>query len=237
MRRMSLLVVALALGVAGTAVAAHRSAAHRSAPRGVDSSNFVRYVTNPYYPLKPGTVLVYKGIKDGQSQTDRVTVTRQTKRIEGVRTTVIRDVSTHGGTVLESTWDFYAQDKQGNVWYFGENTRAYHNGHVSTEGSWRAGVNGARPGIIMEGAPHVSNGYRQEYYRNHAEDQAWVVGIGATLHVPYGRVHPILRSFEWTRLEPSVIDEKDYGRGIGIVREVSRTGALETAYLVHVHRP
>jgi hypothetical protein len=237
MRNRSILAVVTAALVSGTAIVAAAHAHTASAPTAVNPSNFVRHVTNPWYPLKPGTVLVYKGVKDGERQTDRVTVTRQTKRIEGVRTTVIRDVSTHGGTLLESTWDFYAQDKQGNVWYFGENTRAYHNGHVSTEGSWQAGVNGARPGIIMEGTPRVSSGYRQEYYRNHAEDQAWVVGIGATLHVPYGRVHPILRSFEWTRLEPSVIDEKDYGRGIGIVREVSRTGALETAYLVHVHRP
>jgi len=203
----------------------------------VNPSNFVARVTNPYFPLKPGTVLTYKGIKDGQTQIDRVTVTHRTKTILGVHATVIHDVATHQGHLLEATFDYYAQDKQGNVWYFGENTKAYQNGRVSTEGSWMAGRNNARPGIIMEADPRVSDGYRQEYLKGHAEDQAWVVALAATVHVPGGSFHPALKSFEWTRLEPNVIDEKDYGRGVGIIREVSRTGPLETAFLVHVHRP
>src|SRR6266576_2901655 len=147
--RKALLAVPLLMLATGTAVAT----THRSAAPAVDPSNFVRHVTNRWFPLKPGTVLVYKGVKDGARQTDRVTVTHRTKAIEGVKTTVVHDVATHKGHVLEATHDYYAQDKQGTVWYFGENTKAYENGHVSTEGSWMAGRHGAVPGIIMQGAP------------------------------------------------------------------------------------
>jgi hypothetical protein len=231
MRKAALVAAVMALAAIATAITAPGSQAS------VDPSNFVRHVTNRWYPLKPGTVLVYKGVKDGQRQTDRFATTHDTKKIEGVRCTVVHDVSTHQGRLLEETYDYYAQDKQGNVWYFGEDTKAYENGHVSTEGSWQAGVNGAAPGVIMEAHPKISDGYRQEYYKGHAEDQAWIVQYFKSLHVPYGRVGPILKSLEFTRLEPKVIDEKDYAKGIGIVREISRTGALETAYLAHVHRP
>ncbi len=204
----------------------------------IDPSNFVAHVTNPYFPLKPGTVLVYKGLKDGDTQIDRVTVTNRTKVVQGVRTTVVRDVATaQGGRALESTVDWFAQDEQGNVWYFGEATKSYEGGKVSTEGSWQAGEDGAKPGIVMEAHPQVSSGYRQELYPGHAEDMAWITSLGDSLRVPYGNLENVLLTMEWTRLEPGVIDRKWYAPGIGIVREASATGAVETAQLVDVIRP
>ena len=120
-------VVAAVIGalLAGTAFVAAAATQHSARTTSIDPSNFVRHVTNPYYPLKPGTLLVYKGVRDGQTQKDRVAVTYRTRVIEGVRTTVERDVATHHARLLERTTDYYAQDKQGNVWYFGEATKAF----------------------------------------------------------------------------------------------------------------
>ena len=230
---------ALLAGAAFSATGANAGAplgASSQAPA-VDPSNFVRHVTNPFYPLKPGTLLVYRGTRDGQLQTDRVYVTYRTKEILGVRTTVVRDIARHGSRVLEKTFDWFAQDKAGTVWYFGENTKSFENGKVDTEGSWKAGVDGAVPGIIMEADPHVADGYRQEFYRGHAEDQAWILRRGGTVHVPIGRLRHRLVTLEWTPLEHNVIDTKIYARGFGIVLEKSRTGPKETAALVRVHRP
>jgi hypothetical protein len=236
MRRSIAVGIALVLAAGGAALARAATSSPRSTSA-VDPSNFVRHVTNPYFPLKPGTVWVYRGIKDGQVQIDRVTATHQTRKIEGVTATAVHDVATHGKHVLEATTDWYAQDKQGNVWYFGENTKAYENGKVDTSGSWLAGRNNARPGIIMEADPKVATAYRQEYYKGQAEDQAWVVQRGGHVRVPYGVVRHILFTLEWSRLEPNVIDRKDYAPGIGIVKEISASGPHETAFLVRVrHR-
>jgi hypothetical protein len=204
---------------------------------GIDPADFVRYVTNPLLPFPQGMVVTYRGLKDGGVTHERVTVLHRTKAILGVRTTVVHDVTRSAGTLLEETEDWYAQDKHGNVWYFGEDTTSYENGHVSTEGSWEAGVHGAIPGIVMEADPHAPDAYRQELYRGHAEDMAWVLRRGGSLRVPFGTVHHILVTMEWSRLEPQVIDRKIYARGIGIVREASASGPRETLDLVSVHRP
>jgi hypothetical protein len=232
------IVAAIVFGAAIAGVGAPIASVIASTGRGaIDPGNFVRHVTNPYFPLKPGTRLVYRGVKDGQTQVDRVFVTYRTKTIEGVHTTVVRDIARHKGHVLERTFDWYAQDKQGTVWYFGENTKSFENGHVNREGSWRAGVDGARPGIIMPADPHPAQAYRQEFYKDHAEDQAWLVKRGGSVGVPYGKLHHKLVSFEWSRIEPRVVDKKVYARGFGIVQEVSKSGPHETADLVQVHRP
>jgi hypothetical protein len=228
-------VVGLLLGAACLLPAA--SAAPHAATTGVNPSDFVRHVTNPFFPLAPGTVITYRGVKDGRVQDDRVVVTHQTKRIIGVTTTVVLDSARHAGRLLEQTEDWYAQDKHGNVWYFGERTKAFDaNGNVDTAGSWEAGVHGAEPGIIMEADPHAPDGYRQELFPGHAMDQAWVLRRGGATRVPYGEVHPILVTLEWSPLEPTVIDRKVYARGIGIVRELSATGPRETLELVGIHR-
>jgi hypothetical protein len=201
----------------------------------VESANFVRHITNPWLPWRPGSVWVYRGVKDGQVQRDVVRVLSRTKTILGVRCTVVSDIATHDGTVLESTRDWYAQDRAGNVWYFGEATADYTEGSVDRSGSWQAGVGGARPGIVMTAHPKVDDAYRQEYWRGHAEDQYWLVDLHQRVTVPYGSFAGAALTLEWSRLEPFVIDRKTYVKGIGVVREVAAEGPHETANLVRFH--
>jgi hypothetical protein len=210
-------------------------------PQGTNALNpasFVAVIDNPYFPLPVGRTLVYQGIKDGQTQVDTVIVTAQTKVIEGITATVVSDVATHDGTVLERTFDWYAQDKDGNVWYLGEDTAAFSpKGKVDTSGSWEAGVNGAVPGIIMEAHPQIPDAYRQEYQAGVAEDTAWVVQVGGVVTVPYGKLRNTLTTLEATRIEPGLYDQKIYAPGIGIVLERALTGPTETAQLVSVTGP
>jgi hypothetical protein len=203
----------------------------------LDPANFVTVIDNPYFPLPVGRTLVYTGVKDGQTQTDTVTVTDQTKVILGITATIVSDIATHDGAVLEKTFDFYAQDEQGNVWYLGEDTTHFlSNGKTDTSGSFLAGVDGAQPGIIMEANPQIPDAYRQECYAGQAEDTAWVVATSGSVTVPYGKVRNVLTTLESTRLEPGAYDEKVYGPGIGIVSERSLTGPIEFAQLVSVSR-
>jgi hypothetical protein len=201
-------------------------------------NNIVAVVNNPYFPLPVGRTWVYEGVKDGQSQIDTVTVTAETKTILGVTATVVSDIATHDGTLLEKTFDWYAQDKDGNVWYLGEDTSAFgKNGKVDKSGSWEAGVNGAIPGIIMEANPQIPDAYRQEYQAGVAEDTAWVVQVGGTVTVPYGKVRNTLVTLEATAIEPGNYDQKVYASGIGIVLELAITGPPEVAKLVSVTGP
>ena len=204
----------------------------------LDPGNFVSVIDNPYFPLPVGRTLVYAGTKDGQTQIDTVTVTADTKNILGITATVVSDISTHDGALLEKTFDFYAQDQQGNVWYLGEDTTAYlPNGKTDTSGSWQAGVRGAQPGLIMEANPQIPDAYRQEYLAGQAEDTAWVVQVGGTITVPYGKLRNTLITLEATRIEPGAYDQKVYAQGIGIVLEQALTGPPEFAQLVSISGP
>lgn len=206
----------------------------------VDPADFTDPVANPYFPLVPGTVSRYRGSEDGEKFRERLAVTHRTKVIQGVTTTVIRDVLRRSdGTLAEKTIDWYAADNSGNVWYFGERTATYdeHGRLESREGSWQAGVDGAVVGLIMPANPGPTDAYRQEFYKGHAEDQAWIVSRNVPLSVPYGKLHHVVRSFEWTRLEPKVMAVKFYGKGLGIVRERDLKGGNERLDLVSVtHR-
>jgi len=200
----------------------------------LSASHFVSVINNPYYPLPVGRVWVYKGVKDGQTQTDTVKVLARTKLVaEGIRARVVSDVARHGTRVLEKTLDWYAQDKRGNVWYLGEDTTAYSaSGKPDKSGSWEAGVDDAEPGLIMEAAPRIPDAYRQEYLPGRAEDTAWIVGGQYSVTVPYGTVRHVLISLEATRVEPGLYDKKVYAPGIGIVLERALTGPVEIARLV-----
>jgi hypothetical protein len=220
-----------------SSAAAPSSAALTNAPV-FDPNNFVAVIDNPYYPLPVGRTLVYTGIKDDQTQRDTVTVTSQKKVILGVTATVVSDIADHDGALLEKTSDWFAQDKQGNVWYLGEDTVAYlAHGKTDASGSWEAGVDGAIPGIIMEANPQIPDAYRQEYLVGEAEDTAWVVDRGGTVKVPYGRIKDVLTTLEATRVEPGSYDLKIYGPGIGIVIEQALSGDVENAKLVSVTGP
>jgi len=142
------------------------------------------------------------------------------------------------GRLAEDTTDWYADDNAGNVWYFGEDTATFdRHGHVeSREGTWRAGVHGARAGLVMPADPRATDAYRQELYPGHAEDQAWIVGFKTAVRTPAARFRHVLRTFEWTRLEPGVVSSKLYARGIGIVREHDLAGGSETFTVVSRHK-
>jgi hypothetical protein len=223
------------LAVAGVALLA--PAATSAA---INPSDFGPNVTNPWYPLKPGTVLRYRGVKDGKSTVDVVTVTRRTELIDGVSCRVVRDKLFETGRLAEETTDWFAQDRGGSVWYFGEATRELdRNGRTtSTEGSWRSGVQGAAPGVVMPAHPSVGAAFAQEHFPGHAEDHFKIVSLRASIKVPFGsfRRHAMLTR-EWTPLEPNVIDHKYYVRGIGMVEEVTAKGPRELGRLVSVsHR-
>jgi hypothetical protein len=201
----------------------------------LDPAAFGSVIDNPYFPLPVGRTLVYRGVREGQSQVDRVTVTSRTKVAEGVTAEVVRDVAKHESTLLEKTFDLYAQDNEGNVWYLGENTKAYNpDGTIDTSGSWQADVNDGEPGIIMEADPQVPDAYRQEYLKGEAEDTAWIVDRGGSIAIPYGTLHHILTSLEFARIEPNVVDRKIYAPGVGIVSEKALAGDQEVAKLVKI---
>jgi hypothetical protein len=218
------MLLASALGIAALA-----------APRPDD---FAARVDNPWFPLRPGTQSVYRGRKDREPSRDVVTVTGRTVRIQGVRCTVVDDRLFVRGRLAERTSDWYAQDRRGNVWYFGEATAELdRTGRVVTrEGSWRAGVDGARAGILMSAHPRVGQSFRQELYAGHAEDHSRVVDLSARVAVPYVTSTRALVTEEWTPLEPGVRDRKAYVRGVGLVREQTVAGGDELAELVAVRR-
>jgi hypothetical protein len=202
-------------------------------------ADFVARVDNPWFPLVRGTVYVYRGIKDGKASRDVVTVTYATRTIEGVKATSVHDDLYIEGRLEERTTDWYAQDRAGNVWYLGEATAELDaKGHVkSREGSWLAGVHGARPGIYMPGRPSLGLSGRQEYLKGHAEDHFRVVAVNASVSVPGSRSSHALLTEEWTPLEPAVLDHKYYVRGIGTVLERTVKGGDERNELVSMRRP
>lgn len=200
----------------------------------LNPADFVHAITNPYLPFPVGRTLTYRGIKDGVTQIDVVHVTSKTRVLEGITATAVSDIATHNGKLLEKTTDYYAQDKQGNVWYLGENTAAYSHGHVDHSGSWLAGVHDGEPGIVMLANPQVPDAYRQEFLAGHAEDTAWIVSRGGSFKLPFKTVHHVLTSYEFTVLEPRVLDKKVYAPGLGIVSEQAALGPRETATLVSV---
>jgi hypothetical protein len=201
----------------------------------IDSTGFTEKVTNPYYPLAPGTTHVYQGAADGAPETDEVIVTKDTKVIVGVRCVVVHHTVNRAGALAEDTYDWYAQDRGGNVWYFGESTVAHNaDGTSSREGSWEAGVDGAQPGLIMEGAPRVGDTYRQEYYRGHAEDFAKVLGLTEAVTVPVGSFRDAVLTEEFTPLEPDKVEHKYFARGMGLVSLQMTKGGSEELKLVRV---
>lgn len=204
----------------------------------IDPADFVATIDNRYFPLQPGTAFHYKGVaENGKTpQTDDMVVTRQTKVILGVECTVVRDTVSSRGKPIEHTVDWYAQDKAGNVWYMGEDTRELQDGKfVKADDSWEAGVGGAKPGIIMPGDPQRGDSYRQEYYPGFALDQARVLGPGGPIAVPNGSYEDTLLTVETApRLDPGVAERKWYVAGVGDVKEHTVSGNREEIVLVSV---
>ena len=202
----------------------------------IDPTKFVAAVDNQYFPLKPGTTNILEGTRDGAPNRHEMVVTNETKVIMGVTCLVIRDTVTAGGALIEATTDWYAQDADGSVWYFGEDTKEYTNGQVSsTAGSWEGGVDNAVPGIIMEADPKVGDSYRQEYRPGIAEDMAKVVSIDPSVTVPLGTYQNVVVTEDTNPLDPDRSDTKKYAPGVGLVyTKRIRTGHMEEASLVKV---
>ena len=194
----------------------------------IDSANFTHIVNNPWFPLTPGTSATFIEQIGREKRENKVTVTHETKIIMGVKCVVVHDTVTRDGAVIEDTLDWYAQDKQGTVWYFGEATREFKSGgRVSTEGSWEAGVNGAQPGIVMPAHPRIGERYRQEYHSGVAEDISQIVALDETVTVASGTYKGCVRTREWSMLE-SGTSKKWYAKGVGLVRAESTDGEVST---------
>jgi hypothetical protein len=202
----------------------------------IDPSTFTSNVDNPWFPLKVGAMLVYAGTKDGKDALDLVATTARTRVIDGVETRVVEDRLFLGGRLEERTSDYYAQDACGNVWYFGEDTAVLdtHGRVVDRSGSFHAGVDGAQPGVFMQAEPELHRRFRQEWFRGQAEDTFTTVDLTTSVSVPYGSFQGALRTAERTALEPGVLDNKYYLKGVGEVVEKSVKGPREILRLVDV---
>jgi hypothetical protein len=196
----------------------------------LDPANFTTTIDNPYFPItpngKPGSRWVYRGQEGGEEVKVEVTVTDEEKEVEGIPAVVVEDVVTGDGGLIEKTFDWYAQDKAGNVWYLGEDTTEYEGGRaVSTSGSWESGVDGAEAGIIMPAEPRLGLAYRQEHYEGEAEDDARVVGLDESVQVPFGSFDGTLKTRDTTPLEPNLVEFKYYAKDVGLVLKEGASGA------------
>jgi len=228
--------------VAGFSVACG-SAPPKSDPTGVDQlviptpspdpTDFVARIDNSWLPLAPGSTWVYESVGAEGRETITTTVLDDTRVVTGVTTTVVHDVATDAkGKVLQDTYDWYAQDRAGNVWYFGKDTTAYDGKLASQEGSWEAGVDGAMAGVVMLAAPRVGDGYQQGLLTGEAEDRATVLSLDESVSVPYGDYDDVLLTEDTTPLEPDLVQRTYYARGVGVVREADVAGGNEVVELV-----
>ena len=200
-------------------------------------------IDNIYMPLIPGTTFYYEAETEDGLEENTVEVTSDTKAILGVTTVVVRDTAFLDGVLIEDTKDWFAQDVDGNVWYFGEATKSYDNGNVSTEGSWEAGADVAgigevaKAGIVMLANPMPGLSYMQEYYKDVAEDMASVLRLNATVSIGFGDFDNCLKTKEWSPLEPGTIEHKYYAPGVGLVYVEELKGKTVRVELVYITTP
>ena len=200
----------------------------------LDPADFTTEIDNPYWPMRPGSHWAYRETDaEGSVQRNDVTVTHRTKTVSGIGAVVVHDVVREEGEVAEDTFDWYAQDADGNVWYLGEDTKEYEHGKLkTTEGSWEAGVDGALAGIVVPARPRPGLTYREEYYKGLAEDGAQILTLNAHAQVPYGTFDHMLQTRNSSPLEPDVVEEKLYARGVGVVLELTVSGGSDRSELL-----
>ena len=205
-----------------------------SEPADLDPADFTTEVDNPYFPLPAGGRWVIRVTdQEGLEQRQVITVTDQTKQIaNGVEARVVHDVVTEDGKPAEVTDDWYAQDSEGNVWYFGEDTVSFESGKPDRSGSFEAGVNGADAGVIMPAHPEAGMTYREEYYKGHAEDRSRVLALDQQAEVPFGHFDDVLLNEDYTPIEPEVLELKFYARGVGQVLAQTVSGGSEREELI-----
>jgi hypothetical protein len=207
----------------------------------LDPAGFTTRITNPWWPMRPGSRWIYRETDpSGSVQRVVVTVLAKTKLVaNGVTARVVRDVASEDGTPVEVTDDFYAQDRCGSIWYLGEATTEYENGKpVSTKGSFEAGVGGAQAGIIVPARPKPGMSYRQEYLAGKAEDRGEIVSLRDQAEVPFGHFGrgQVLMTRDLNPLEPKALEFKFYARGIGPVLAIGVSGSADREELVrYIH--
>jgi hypothetical protein len=227
--------------LAATAGAVTPTLPQGSEPVNLNPAEFTTQITNPYWPMTPGSRWVYREVDGSERLRVDVKVTNRTRQIaNGVEARVVRDVVTHKGVPVEVTDDWYAQDSAGNVWYLGEDTAEYnkHGKVVSHAGSFEAGVDGAQPGIIMPANPVDGMTYRQEYYAGHAEDKAEVLSLDEQVEVKFGHFPQgqVLMTKDINPLEPRVLEHKFYAKGVGPVLTLDVSGASGREELLRYHQ-
>jgi hypothetical protein len=200
----------------------------------LNPADFTTQIDNPYWPMPVGaTWHVHVSNPQGESLQETITVTNQTKKIaDGVTARVVNDVVYDRGKATEITDDWYAQDKDGNIWYFGENTASIQNGKKDTSGSFEAGAKGADAGIAMPADPTVGLTYREEYYKGHAEDRTKVLALDQQVQAPAGHFTGAILTDDYSPIEPDVSEYKLYAKGVGPVVAVSVSGESEREDLI-----
>ena len=241
LKRSGYIALTLAALLAGAASAAGQSnPAPVTTPYNpkIDPADFGGRIDNPWLPLRPGTLYRYRGVgDDGKThELNTVKVTHRKKRIMGIEATVVLDQVFSEGKPEERTFDWYAQDNEGNVWYLGEDSSNFEHGHwVRDDGSWEAGVGNGKPGIIMLAHPHRGDAYRQEYSPGHAVDQAQVLGGGGAVRTPYRTFKRTLLTLEYSTIDKQY-ELKWHARGIGVIKEQAVTKSKELSRLVALKR-
>ena len=241
-RRLATLIVGIGLATAAvpstTAVAVSCAA---PLPQGgdtvvLDPADFVDRIDNSFLPMPPGASWTYRETDpEGSRQRVHVSVTSRTRSILGIDAVVVHDKVTARGELVENTFDWYAQDACGNVWYMGENTKEYEDGVVvSTAGSWEAGVDGAQAGVIMPANPQVGLAYRQEYLAGEAEDAARILSLDEQAQVPFGHFRDAVLVKEFTPLHPRVLEYKLYAKGVGMVLAIAVSGGSDREELMRM---
>lgn len=201
-----------------------------------DKSNFSNplEIDNKYFPLKPGTTMIYEGVSDDEPTRDVFVVTNDTKKIMGITSRVVNDDAYVDGEHEEATNDWFAQDDNGNVWYMGEYTTDLSD-KGSHEGSWQAGVEGGKAGVIMEANPKVDDTYNQEFLKGIAEDKGTILSFDEKISVPYGTFSNVLKTKDFSPLEPDIVENKYYAPNIGLVKALSIKGESEVESLVQIN--
>jgi hypothetical protein len=224
------LAASVVLGVI-LAAGACRSTPVASAAGLVDPADFTSTVDNPWFPLRPGTTFTYRGTKDGKPATRVFAVTKQTKIIDGVTCVVVEDQLSLAGRPAERLLGYYAQDRDGDVWSFGEDAQELDaQGIVTKSEGWQAGSDGALPSFFMEAAPTVGHAFAHDY----TEDHFQVVSLSEAVTVPFGSFTSALMTEEWNQLEDDAVAHKYYVRGIGEVRDVAVRGDKEEFLLIGI---
>jgi hypothetical protein len=227
-RSLTVVIAVLALTACGGGES--KTSSSSSLPQGtkpvkLDPSDFTTNIDNPYWPMRTGSHWVYREVENGEAQRVDVTVTNRTKMLGGIEARVVHDRVSRNGETLEDTYDWYAQDSDGNLWYLGEDTAEYENRKLKTkEGSWAYGVDGAQPGVVVPEHPKQGMEYREEYYAGHAEDAAEVLNVGGQAQVPFGHFKDAMLTRNFSSIEPTVEEMKLYAKGVGPVMELLVSG-------------